>query len=741
MAEILRWAKEYVNSGWHVFPLHGIDGNGQCTCGTKDCGDAGKHPRLSAGLKGASRDLSAIEDWFGPEAPISNIAILTGEASGITVIDIDIGDGKLGDQSWAAAIEGHGEPDTLMAATGGGGIHAFFKYSSAHKTAANVLGKGIDCRNDRGYVVAAPSSHRKGGVYRWENWGAELAHLPSHLSQRVEQRGRPKGEGSSQDSSKRNREKKYTLDQIESMLEVIPSDDRDLWRHIGIILGRVYKRSDAAWDAYNVWADKDGGKKGRNHDAIMHESFYTISMQDAESQLSIGTIVKLAVENGWAPKKGEVPIDHFIYYGPGNNFIYRPTASYWIASAVDAAVSPVNIEGKIMSASDWLKQNQLATSMTSDPAQDEDYIKGYDCRKGDIVSTPGAALYNTYRKPSIELGDAKLAKPFLDHVNRVFNKQGDAKQFIDYMAHRVQKPWEKPRFALLIAGMQGVGKDTAIEMCCPAIGAWNVANIEPDAFMSNFNEYVASTLVRISEAANLHEMSKWAFNERTKVLIAGSPDNIDVNPKYGQKYTVKMYCGVIITTNHLISGIYIPSDDRRYDVIDSATFDEMWVGIDLTDSSIDDEKVKYFEELWGWFYAGGANHIAALLREHDVSGFSASNGQRKTSAHSMVVAGSMTSDSWLVDAIESFGDVELIRGDWLLEKICDDGSTKQESVKPRLTATISRAGWTLYRNCARKDGRWSVNGKNVTVYAKVGTVMDSELPGYLKGENHSGGRF
>ena len=82
-------------------------------------------------------------------------------------------------------------------------------------------------------------------------------------------------------------------------------------------------------------------------------------------------------------------------------------------------------------------------------------------------------------------------------------------------------------------------------------------------------------MVRISEAANLHEMTKWAFNEKTKVLIAGNPDDLMINPKYGQKFDIKMYCGVIITTNHLMSSIHIPEDDRRTDVIDCASFEEM----------------------------------------------------------------------------------------------------------------------------------------------------------------------
>lgn len=703
--DIYKQAVEYVTMGWYVFPLHSVDENHHCTCGNPTCGDAGKHPRVARGLKEASRDLAKVEEWFGKDAPPANIGVVTGEISGITVLDIDVGEGKFGAESWAEAIKDHGEPDTLMAETGSGGMHVIFAYNSALKTASNVLGKGVDCRNDGGYIVAAPSLHRSGGQYKWLNWGTKLATLPAHLSRRKETRGRPK-----RDDMYRG---KYTIEQVSSMLEVVPADDRDLWRHVGVILGREFNRIDEAWSLYVQWANKFGGKKGRNHDEIMHEAFYELSQQSAEKELTIGTIVKAALDNGWAPQAGEVPLGNFVFYGPGNNFIYRPTISYWIAGAVDAAVSPVNIEGKIVKASEWLKANQLCTSMTCDPAIDEDYVKGYDCRNGEVVQVGGAAMFNSYRKPTIELGDAKLASPFVEHVKRIFNKPGDADQFLNYMAHRVQKPWEKPRFALLIAGGQGVGKDTAVEFCCPAIGVWNVANIDPAAFESNFNEFAASTLVRISEAANLHEMSKWAFNERTKVLIAGSPDVCQINPKYGQKYSVRMYCGVIITTNHLASGIYIPPDDRRYDVIEAATMDEMG----LLDENV---RREYFIDLWEWFLAGGSSHIAAYLHERDLSGFSASNGQRKTDAHRTVVAGGMTGDQWLDDILDELGDPIGVRADWIITKAVAAGE-KDADVKRKLANAIGRVGYTLFKNKHVKDGRWKINGKKVTVYVKQGT--------------------
>lgn len=698
---VLAAALEYAARGWKVFPLHTVDQDGRCSCGATHCSDAGKHPRVSRGLKEASTDPAQIQAWFGEGSPLSNVAIVTGQESNLTVLDIDVGEGKFGAESWAEAIKDHGEPVTLMAQTGSGGMHALFLYNSALKTASNVLGKGVDCRNDGGYIVASPSRHRSGGRYSWLNWGEPLATLPSHLSRRKETRGRPK-----KDDMYRG---KYSIEQVVSMLAVVPADDRDLWRSVGIILGREFNRTDEAWEAYVTWSGKYAGKKGRNHEEIQRECFYELSQLDSDKPLSLGTVVKAALDNGWAPKQGEVPVGNYVFYGPGNNFIYRPTNDFWMAAAVDAAVSPINENGKIVDASQWLKNNALVTSMTVAPQLDDDYVKGCDCRDGEIVKSNGAALFNAYRRPTVELGVATHAKPFLEHVRRVFSKHGDADQFLDYMAHRVQKPWEKPRFALLIAGGQGVGKDTALEFVSPALGAWNVANVEPSAFDQTYNEFAAATLVRINEAANLHDMNKWAFNERTKVLIAGSPDFVTVNPKYGKKYSVKMHCGVVLTTNHLSNGIYIPEDDRRYDVIECATMKEM---------DLEDEKARraYFSELWEWFYEGGDTHVAAFLHERDITNFNPNNGQRKTDAHKTVVAGGMRGDSWIDDILEELGRPDAVRSDWILAKAEANG---EKDAKTKINNALARSGYNMLRS-TMKDGRWKFGNKKHVVYVKAG---------------------
>lgn len=386
---------------------------------------------------------------------------------------------------------------------------------------------------------------------------------------------------------------------------------------------------------------------------------------------------------------------------------------------MNSGVSPINQDGTLVKAADWIREHRLVSSLTCDPNLDEELVRGVDCREGQLIPSEGAAIFNTYRAPTLLPGDARLAEPWAAHVRKLMPKEGDADQFFNYMAHRVQRPGEKPRFALLIGGGQGVGKDTAVDMCVPAIGEWNVRGIDPSAFDSSFNEFAAAVLVRINEAANLQDMTKWAFNERTKVLISGNPDFATINPKYGQKFSLKMFCGVIMTTNHLVGGIHLPPDDRRYDVIECATFEEMG----LTDAAV---RAAYFTKLYQWYYQPGSRwHIAAWLHDRNLNGWSASSGQRKTEGHRAIVMSSMAQDAWALEALEDLGMPVVVKSSILIERGVAQGE-KRDAVVRRLPHILSRMGYTAAYNPTAADGRWKLNGSKCALYIKAGETMNKE---------------
>ncbi|HEY7117511.1 MAG TPA: bifunctional DNA primase/polymerase [Tepidisphaeraceae bacterium] len=183
-----RWADWYAERGLAVFPLYTIE-RGQCSCGRATCPSAGKHPIATLvphGVLEATTDRAALAQWWAIY-PDANVGVATGDASGVVVIDIDLGGEDIFDN--LIALHGKLEP-TWMAGTGSGGIHLYYQMPGADiRNSASAIGPGIDVRGNGGYVVAPPSRHVSGAAYCWDDsWHPDqvaLGALPEWLLGKV----------------------------------------------------------------------------------------------------------------------------------------------------------------------------------------------------------------------------------------------------------------------------------------------------------------------------------------------------------------------------------------------------------------------------------------------------------------------------------------------------------------------------------------------------------------------------
>ena len=104
--------------------------------------------------------------------PDMNIACVTGEISNLAVVDIEKGGSTLG------------YPDTVVAQTGGGGWHLYFRYPKGRQLGnATRIRPLTDIRAEGGYVVLPPSDHPSGGIYGWlfEPGEREFAEFPMQM--------------------------------------------------------------------------------------------------------------------------------------------------------------------------------------------------------------------------------------------------------------------------------------------------------------------------------------------------------------------------------------------------------------------------------------------------------------------------------------------------------------------------------------------------------------------------------
>ena len=163
----------------------------------------------------------------------------------------------------------------------------------------------------------------------------------------------------------------------------------------------------------------------------------------------------------------------FRAYAPARLCIYMPCKELWPNASVDARLpsqpmldetgTPVrNAKGKVVMipASKWLEQNQSVEQMTWAPGLPE-LIEGRLVVDGGWIDQPKATCLNIYRPPRITLGDANQAGMWVDHVRKIY--PSDADHIIAWLAQRVQYPEIKINHALVLSGMQGIGKDTLLQ--------------------------------------------------------------------------------------------------------------------------------------------------------------------------------------------------------------------------------------------------------------------------------------
>ena len=166
---LLQSALFYLKRGFSVIP---IDFDGRV--GGKD---SAKKPLLFS----TDRYLDAppteeeVRSWWA-QWPWAAIGIPTGRVGGITVIDSEA----------EADLELFGleRIETPTAKSGRGGKHYYFKYEPDIGNRVKFA-PFYDIRNDRGYIIAPPSSHESGGKYEWivPLGSVELAPFPDNVKQ------------------------------------------------------------------------------------------------------------------------------------------------------------------------------------------------------------------------------------------------------------------------------------------------------------------------------------------------------------------------------------------------------------------------------------------------------------------------------------------------------------------------------------------------------------------------------
>jgi hypothetical protein len=417
--------------------------------------------------------------------------------------------------------------------------------------------------------------------------------------------------------------------------------------------------------------------------------------------------------NGSTGKRAVTLDDFYAYMPMVYKYVYVPTRDLWPKTSVNARIAPIEIgkdekgEPVYIPASSWLDRNAPVEQMTWAPGEPL-LIKDRIISEGGWIARQGNTVFNLYRAPILAPGNAAAATPWVEHVHYVY--PNDADHIIHWLAHRVQRPYEKINHAIVMGGVPGIGKDTLLEPVKRAVGPWNFQEIAPIHLLGRFNGFVKSVILRISEAHDIGEFDRFAFYEHSKVYIAAPPDVLRVDEKNIREYPVPNCCGVIITTNHRVGAIYLPAEDRRHYV----AWSELTIGSFAPD---------YWSRMWSWYDRdGGDRHVASYLAQLDLSNFDPKAPPPKTRAFwDIVDSARAPEDAELADVLDSLDNPEATT----LIRVQNEASgdfqewLKDRRNRARIPHRFEGCGYVPLRNDAVRDGQWIINGKRQVIYVKA----------------------
>jgi len=186
-----------------------------------------------------------------------------------------------------------------------------------------------------------------------------------------------------------------------------------------------------------------------------------------------------------------------------------------------------------------------------------------------------------------------------DHLVDVIadGNQKKADYILDWCAHMVQQPGQKPGVALVLKGRKGTGKTLLTQILARVIGRQNtLITADGKKLFKQFNWHLADKLLIGAEEAFFG--GDLELNDKLKHLLTG--DDIEVAQKFGHRISMKSMHRMIMTSNHA-NVIEMTEDERRFFVCD------------VSDKKRGDDA--YFTPLWRVANGEDEATLAAFMHE------------------------------------------------------------------------------------------------------------------------------
>ena len=170
------------------------------------------------------------------------------------------------------------------------------------------------------------------------------------------------------------------------------------------------------------------------------------------------------------------------------------------------------------------------------------------------------------------VGYSKTPRPgdvsfFLKHVKEVIcsNNEVHTKYVLQFFAHLLQKPHEKPTVAIVQKSIEGTGKSSLIKMFSAILGQYAITTNGIDLFTQRFNSILENKLLIFVDEAYMRGQKE---SQKLKALI--SENAVNIERKTIDSYPINSFARYIFATNndHVLNA---GSRERRYLVLEPST--------------------------------------------------------------------------------------------------------------------------------------------------------------------------
>ncbi len=419
---------------------------------------------------------------------------------------------------------------------------------------------------------------------------------------------------------------------------------------------------------------------------------------------------------------GNEDLDHltskfYMWYGPGviidMDLVRAGLPQSWMTrdqASASLAGKKIILGDKKIPISNLMFNSSLltrVTGMTFDPSN-----------PSDVIETDSGLKINTYvgfeNVPEEGLVTDNDVKPFLDYLGKGIcnGSDGAYKWLLNWLAHMVQFPWDKPGTALVLVGVQGTGKTYLGEgIMLPIIGKRHSMQTNSMAeITSNFNVRADNKiLIQCNEA--LHSYQKDTAS-KLKSLITDSTMRIE--PKGINAFDKPNHVHYMFTSNEETAAMFIDPtpQERRFTVLQVSP-----------DRASD---VQYWSELREWVKLN-LSKIHRFLRLHLVDKELARRPFNSEAKYSLQRMAFEPEISWICSRIQmGFPLSEDNHQHWWDAY----NITEEENLKNSIS-TIDRTTWpnVVSMNSLTEDLKKFMRGHGRVVYAgSLRTLLNKVLP-------------